>query len=99
MLGVELGTGPWGPLFSLQGWGVAIVLLCPNDIFSQEEVLLGSLVRPKCFFEVSDIWGRGRCLHGRAITVQAQRQAAVGWRESLKYFFRLPKLCPELVLH
>lgn len=33
VLGVELGTGPWGLLFWLQFCGVAMVLLCPKDIF------------------------------------------------------------------
>ena len=50
VLGVGLGTGPWGPLFWLQ--------LCRMAV-----ALLGSLVHPNCFFEMSDNRDRGRRLH------------------------------------
>lgn len=48
-----------GPLFWLQLSRVAVALPYHKDIFSQEEALLGSLVHPKCFFEVLDVWGSG----------------------------------------
>lgn len=42
MLGVELGTEPWGPLFWLQLFEVAVWLCStPRTFFSQEEDLLG----------------------------------------------------------
>lgn len=44
VLGAELGTEPWRPLFWLQLFGVA-VWLCytPRTFFSQEKALLGSV--------------------------------------------------------
>lgn len=46
-------TTPWGPSSA------------PRTGFPQEEVLLGSLVPPKCFVEVTDIWDKERfCVAG-----------------------------------
>lgn len=48
-----LVTTPWGPSSA------------PRTGFPQEEVLLGSLVPPKCFVEVPDIWDKERfCVAG-----------------------------------
>ena len=45
----------------MTGSGLAL----PKDTFSpQEEGLLVCLVYPNCFFEVSAVWGRERCMQG-----------------------------------
>ena len=55
-------------MFWLQLFGV--LALHQGRVFPQEQVLLGSLVPPKCFFEVTDVWGRERFLRGWGITLQ-----------------------------
>ena len=69
VLGVELGMGPQTFCSGYSSW-LAVALLCPRTLFSpQEEGFLACLVYPNCFFEVSSVWGRERCMQGWDITL------------------------------
>lgn len=66
VLGVGLGTGPWGPLFWLQLCRLAVALV-------------GSLAHPKRCFEVSDVPGRGDVCTPGSSSSSDRPGAAVGW--------------------